>query len=255
MNLYFAKGMRPALADLQRFLPDNGRLMIAFNAASNEANKGGDSRPVGGVNPATSAILQLESKAFSIEGLFPAAKPPPSSIIDCAHFFDLSQTDSRHEWEAVALRSVMHSAQAERSLTVLRDRCAIAAELAKSIPYLRAIGWSHAKTLIGPAYFVAMIEAWTDDGLFPAEGLTAFKPDVDGGLQSSGLAFFTGQELRLEPPLADDMESGTKLAVRLIRQLVVRGKLDRAESVTAPDGRSLRLEPSRNGRFVRVWAD
>ena len=46
-----------------------------------------------------------------------------------------------------------------------------------------------------------------------------------------------------------------KLAVRLIHLLVQNGPLQSADRIALPDGGRFRLEPSTNGRFVRVWPD
>jgi hypothetical protein len=90
--------------------------------------------------------------------------------------------------------------------------------------------------------------------VFPALGLTALAEVGDGGLHSEGLAFFTGQELRIEPELAGDKAAAARLAVRLINELVERGRIDQPERIAGPQGEPLKLAPSENGRFVRVWS-
>jgi hypothetical protein len=72
-------------------------------------------------------------------------------------------------------------------------------------------------------------------------------------MQSEGLALFTGQELRIEPELAEDKAAAAKIAVRLIDLLVAEGTLAAPRRIAGADGSPLRLEPSANGRFVRVW--
>ena len=94
---------------------------------------------------------------------------------------------------------------------------------------------------------------WIEGGVFPGLGLAALTPMPDGGMQSQGLALFTGQELRLEPELAADRTAGAKVALRLMHWLVEHGRLEAKETLPGPDGRPLHLEPSANGRFVRVW--
>ena len=94
---------------------------------------------------------------------------------------------------------------------------------------------------------------WIDGGVFPGLGLTALAVSPDGGMQSEGLSLFAGQELRIEPELIADMAAGAKIGVRLIDYMVERGRIDAPQKVTGPDGQPLRLEPSANGRFIRVW--
>ena len=77
----------------------------------------------------------------------------------------------------------------------------------------------------------------------------------DGGLQSQGIALFTGQELRLEPELVVDRAAAAKVALRLMHWMVETGTLREEARLTGPDGLPLRLEPSENGRFVRAWRD
>ena len=85
--------------------------------------------------------------------------------------------------------------------------------------------------------------------------ITAFRETADGALQSEGLDFWIDQELRIEPPLAHDKVSATRLGVRLINQLVLVGGVASSERVVAPDGTGLVMRPSRNGKFVRVWRE
>ena len=83
--------------------------------------------------------------------------------------------------------------------------------------------------------------------------LTSFKEGPDGAIQSRGLSVITGQELRIEPEVEPDMQSAHRLAIRLTSQLILREPMSHAEAITAPDGGTLKLEPSPNGRFIRVW--
>ena len=71
-------------------------------------------------------------------------------------------------------------------------------------------------------------------------------------MYSEGLALFTGQEVRLEPDMIVDQAEAAKLAVRLLDHLIERGKIEARETIVGPDGSPLQLEPSGNGRFVRI---
>ena len=88
-----------------------------------------------------------------------------------------------------------------------------------------------------------------------ALGLLAFRETVDSALQSVGLEYWIGQELRLEPPLSADEIAATRLGVRLVNHMVLAGTLESEDRITAPDGRPLVLRPSGNGKFIRVWQD
>ena len=47
--------------------------------------------------------------------------------------------------------------------------------------------------------------------MFPGFGLVALLPTPDHGMQSEGLAFFTGQELRVEPEIATDGKAAARI--------------------------------------------
>ncbi|NQX94505.1 MAG: hypothetical protein HRT64_06240 [Erythrobacter sp.] len=84
-------------------------------------------------------------------------------------------------------------------------------------------------------------------------GLTAFRETIDQGLQSVGLDYWIGQELRIEAPLASDKVAATRLGVRLINQLILMGGLEKDEAIIGPDGSRLVLRLSENHKYVRVF--
>ena len=137
-------------------------------------------------------------------------------------------------------------------LPVVRSLAWLAARLA-DLPGARAVAWHPARNWCEAAHFRDSVLRWIEGGVFPGLGLASLVPAPDGGLQSQGLALFTGQELRLEPELAEDRAAGAKIALRLMHWLVEHGRLDAPERLPGPDGQTLRLEPSENARFVRVW--
>ncbi|HTM96483.1 MAG TPA: hypothetical protein VL100_11800 [Croceibacterium sp.] len=155
--------------------------------------------------------------------------------------------------QAVSLAAGPHLAGGENMMPIVRSQLALSLRLA-TLPGVVAIVWTPAQSAMAVDHFTTLVSAWLEGGAFPALGLTAFSLALDGGLQSDGLAFFTGQELRLEPELAEDGVAATKLAVRLINELVEYGKVAERFEMTGPDGAPLVLEPSANGAFVRVRA-
>ncbi|MCK0128512.1 DUF3383 domain-containing protein [Erythrobacter sp. F6033] len=117
---------------------------------------------------------------------------------------------------------------------------------------LAAVVWKPASSLIGRRYFESVASAWLEGGPFPALGLTSFKVTNDGALQTVGLDYWTGQELRIEPSLSSDKIEATRLGARIVNQLVISGKLEKIERFVAPDRSRLILQPSSNGKLVRV---
>ena len=195
------------------------------------------------------AELLLDGMTFDIEGMAPGrALDPPAGEFH----FDAPVDAHDPLAESLLLRPGPHISGGARSLPVIRSKLRLLCLIAEQASDLSAIFWGPARSMIGRQYFLRVTRAWLDGGPFPALGLTAFKPTIDDGLQSEGLAYFTGQELRIEPELAHDKVEATRLAARLVNQLVPLGRLDGPEIVTAPDGRTLCLAPSANGRYVRV---
>ena len=122
-----------------------------------------------------------------------------------------------------------------------------------SLPGVQAVAWHPARSWSTTAHYRDSVLRWFDGGVFPGLGLAALSETRDGAMQSEGLALFTGQELRLEPELAENRVAAAKIGLRLMHWLVEHGPLDAAEALAGPDGQPLRLEPSSNGRYVRVW--
>lgn len=195
------------------------------------------------------AELLLDGMTFDIEGL------APGTVLELpASDFHFDAAVDAQDPLAVPIRLMpgSHIAGGARSLPVIRCKLRLLCLIAEQAEELSAVFWAPARSKIGREYFLRMTRAWLEGGPFPALGLTAFKPSIDDGLQSEGLSYFTGQELRIEPELSHDKVEATRLAIRLVNQLVPLGRIERPEFLTAPDGRTLRLAPSANGRYVRV---
>lgn len=146
-----------------------------------------------------------------------------------------------------------HLASIRQSLLVARGQWRAGAWLCGLLHPVAAVTWAPARAHMPGADFAALARGWIDAGTFPANGLVAFQPALGGGLQSSGLAYFTGQEMRLEPELAREGDRAVRLALRLAETLIHRGALHEAEQFSDPGGGTIRIEPSANRKFVRVW--
>ena len=199
---------------------------------------------------AAQAVRWLELLAngltFDLEGLIPGDSPPlPTS----GHSYGLPAGFPQGPLEAISLRPGPHIAAGGRMLPVVRGTAWLAARLA-GLPKVQAVAWHPARTWSGPQHFRESVIRWVEGGAFPGLGLTALTPTPEGGLQSEGLALFTGQELRLERRLMADRAAGARLALRLLHWLVENGKLEGEAEVTGPSGEPLLLGPSASGRFV-----
>ncbi|MEO0591424.1 MAG: hypothetical protein AAFZ11_12820 [Pseudomonadota bacterium] len=196
--------------------------------------------------------LLREGLTFDLVGLAPS-EPCPFPVIE--HRFDLDALPTAFRSEALQLAPGQHLVGGGRSLPVVRGLIALARDLTHHFDDLEAIVWPASQSAIGRRFFESISTAWLEGGAFPALGLTAFKETMDGALQSVGLDFWIGQELRIEPPLSSDKVAATRLGVRLVNQLILIGGLEDSERIVSPDGSRLIMRPSRNRKFIRVWRE
>lgn len=197
--------------------------------------------------------LLANGLAFELFGLRPGEATAPAS---CEFLIDLEGDAA--EWNARGLEAITlvpgaHLRGGQAILPVVRTMCWLAAQLSE-FPGVQALAWHGAGSWISPSYFRSCTMHWREGGPFPALGLTAIKPTPDGGIQTVGMAFFTGQEIRLEPELAEQPKSATRLAVRLVNRLVEEDPLGSDVQIELAGGDRYLLRPARHGNLIRVWA-
>lgn len=191
--------------------------------------------------------LLARGLTFDLSGLAPG---PPADAPPHARSLSLEE-DLVHRAEAVTLRPGPHLADGVGMTPVVRTLAWFAAALCR-LEGVRAVAWHPARCWSAPEIYRDGVRRWVEGGVFPGLTLATLSLSPDLGMHSEGLALFTGQELRLEPEMTEDRAEAAKLAVRLLDFLIERGKIAAAETIAGPDGSPLRLEPSANGRFVRV---
>ncbi len=158
------------------------------------------------------------------------------------------------EYQAIGLYAGAHLGESANLLPVVRVMTGLAVALF-ALPQARAVVWHPAGTAIEAGQFKQAIDAWLAGGAFPALGLTALVREGDGAMRSEGLAFFTGQELRVEPTCGETLGDLGKIAVRLVHRLVDSEPVQSRQNITGPNGERLLAEPREGGRVVRVWRD
>ncbi len=193
--------------------------------------------------------LLREGLTFDLEGIAPG---PASEFPEIEHRFDLEQSPNGFRFDAMRISIGQHLSGGERSLPIMRGMVGLARDLTHHFDDVKAVVWSPSKSAIGRQYFESVSTAWIEGGSFPALGLTAFRETIDGALQTVGLDYWIGQELRIEPPLAGGKFIATRLGVRLVNQLILVGGLSESERIVAPDGGRLIMRSSKNSKFVRV---
>jgi hypothetical protein len=249
-SLLFAAGRRPEVAAIRDFVARNGEFSISFDpAADGAAGAGSAIGPSSGAEDGGWLELLANGLTFDLVGLRPgaAAEPPP-----CVHGYALGVGAQAGGLETLTVRPGPHIAGGHAFPPVVRSLAWLAATLSR-LDGVEAVAWQPARSWSGAEYFRAGVLRWVEGGVFPGLGLTALAMAPDGGMQSEGLALFAAQDLRIEPELMRDKAEGAKIGLRLIDYLVENGPIDAPQRLAGPDGQSLRLEPSANGRFVRVW--
>lgn len=201
--------------------------------------------------PADGGIeLIAQGLAFDLAGL---AEGDPLPAPPVRHRLGI-EAETLPGLAAVTVRPGVHLAAAANLLPVVRVQAAIGARLA-ALPGVEAVCWQPAATAVAPAAFAAMVATWLESGPFPALGLTALVAEPDGAFRSEGLAFFTGQEIRLEPAAGRPAQHSARLAVRLIDELVTAEPLAGKTGFTGPSGERLVAEPDGESGVMRIFSE
>ena len=239
-SLLFGRGHRPSAEAIAELAESDGWFSVSFipeYKSSDRAERWIE--------------LLAHGLTFDLAGLAPGSS---GAIPPKGHQYGFDGDPAPEALEALTLSPGPHLAGGRRSLPIIRTLAGLAARLA-GLPEVQAVGWPASRIWCEPGQFRNAVFEWLDGDIFPGLSLVALSPALDGGMHSEGLALFTGQELRLEPPLMQDRIAGTKIALRLLHHLAESGPIIAPQVVKAPDGAPLRLEASPNGLYVRVWPD
>lgn len=239
-SLLFAPGARPDAAAVERLLQTLPPADLPAARISHRPTEG-------------EGWLELLSSGltFDLAGLAPApAAPRPRTL----HRFGVSDDLMARPLEAVSLLPGEHIVGGSAQATVVRVMAGLAARLA-GLKGLCAVAWHPVASWMEGGYFVRIVSAWIGGGVFPALGLTAFEPTADGGIESVGLDFFTGQELRVEGLAGEGRADTVKLAVRAVDMLVRHGPLAGRATLVGPAGEPLTVEPDADGKVLRLWRE
>lgn len=250
LQLLFAPRTRPTRGAILDFISHQHSISLSHDPSDETGSDPVRAAEAGGKpDPEDWIELLREGLTFDLTGLAPA---PAFALPAITHRFDFAAHPDQADLEVLSIAPGPHLSGGGRAMPVLKGMLALARDLASHFEDLQAVFWPPSGSAIGRRFFESVITAWLEGGAFPALGLTAFDETADGALQSVGLAFWIGQELRIEPPLTHDKIAATRLGVRLINQLVIVGGIGDSERITAPDGTRLVMQTSRNGDYIRV---
>jgi hypothetical protein len=116
-----------------------------------------------------------------------------------------------------------------------------------------AVCWEPAAIWMAPGYFTRLVVSWLAGGPFPALGLTAIDVDEDGVVRSRGVDFFCGQEVEVSPRPGESRPETIKLAMRVIDNLIRKGRIEHRTQLDSPSERNIIAEPTPDLKLVRVW--
>lgn len=248
LHLLFAKGKRPDRLALAEFAARWPTIAVSHD-------------PLAAEEPAPESLwpgqqhwieLLCDGLTFDIAGLAPG---PESAFPQIEHRFDCPEVPSSQDYEVVTLRAGPHLAAGGNAMPLMRTLLGLACRMVRHFDDLAALSWAPARSVIGRRFFESVTSAWLEGGPFPALGLTAFVDTGDGALESTGLAFWIGRELRIEPPLGSDRVAATRLGIRLVNHLVLAGEPAADERIIAPDGSPLVLRAARERALISVWRE
>ena len=193
--------------------------------------------------------LLVSGLAFELHGLAPAGSSP---VTPPAHRFGSPPARELSGLEAVALLPGPHIAGGSAMIPVVRTITGIAANLALLLQ-VQSVCWEPARSWMEPNYFARIILNWLSGGPFPALGLTAIEAAADGGVSSVGLAFFSGQEVRVAARTGEAPADTAKLALRMIDYIARLGPIEGFVELASPSGEPVYAELARDTRLVTVW--
>jgi hypothetical protein len=237
LSLLFARGTRPNAFEIaalgQNSAPSGDSFLVSHRPAdmnsSLELLTAGLTFTLAGLRPGRGERAPVRRHAFGLDG------PELPIDLETARLMP-----GAHVWSGASL------------LPVVRATLSIAATLAR-LPGVRAVCWHPAASCMETALFVRTIGTWLAGGPFPVLGLMGLLHEADGAIRSEGLAFFIGQELWLGAAPEEAPAETIRLAVHLIQRLIEAGPSRCADELTAPDGSRLDVDPSQDGRVLRVW--
>lgn len=195
--------------------------------------------------------LLASGLTFDLVGLAPG---PALPVPQPRHYFGLPRDLDPFAFECIVLRPGPHLAGAGAMVPVVRIMAVLASQLARGMGAL-ALCWQPAASWMDAQYFARIVDGWSAGGAFPALGLTGIERTDDGGVVTDGLAWFIGQELRVEPRSGEAASDTVKLAVRMIDHLVREGPVAARATLSGPGGEALLADPSADGRLLRLRRD
>ena len=139
----------------------------------------------------------------------------------------------------------------ERVPAVVQAILGVAAQLGTS---LDAVGvmWHPAHVVSGFPYFCEAVNDYLAGGAFPVLALINFKAEMDGNINTNGLAWLSGQELSIAPGILNQNDM-MRRAVRVVHDIATNGPVKQHVKLSGiePD-EVIELEPLLDMPIVRM---
>lgn len=181
---------------------------------------------------------------FDLLGLKPG---PDVNAPEPRHRFGPSTVPDRDALEAIGLFPGPHLTEGAHTLPVVRTMLSLGAQFVRALEGVRQVVWTPAGSGLEANLFERLVTAWLDGGAFPAPGLVGFELSRNGVLKTDGLDFFLARELVLEPEFCTDEVTASRLASRIVHELIGIAATDMPEVIAIPGGPdvALREEPEK----------
>ncbi|WP_108810237.1 hypothetical protein [Sphingorhabdus sp. Alg231-15] len=171
------------------------------------------------------------------------------AITDCDHIFCKSP-DTVLSGVAIALGE--HIGSAKHDETVNRALLQLARHVGQSVDASSVI-WRPAGLNIGFEYFAGATDHYAAGGPFPVLAQIAISKTRDHIFQTSGLSYFSDQEIRLSAPADLASNEVVRRLVRLAHDIAIDGKIEQpVETDGLVAGERLSFTPSDDGQIVDI---
>lgn len=136
-------------------------------------------------------------------------------------------------------------------LPIVTGLLSVGAKLAEFLE-LSAVVWRPAKLASGPDFFIRSIGSFASGGAFPALSLVRFINEGAGAIRTSGLSWFSGQEIEFEMSGLDE-KAAMRRIVRVVHDIAVNGPVvEEVEVGGLEPNEKLHISLSAGRSLVRV---
>ncbi|HEY9093186.1 hypothetical protein [Parasphingorhabdus sp.] len=172
----------------------------------------------------------------------------------------LADTDLQHifcetpekQLSGIGIALTEHISAAKSDGTINRALLDLARHIGHSIK-ASSIIWRPAQLHIGFDYFIGAIDHYIAGGPFPVLVQVAITQLPDGKMQTSGLSYFAGQEIRISAPSDYAPNEVVKRLVRIIHDIATNGKVEEEAVIDGFNaGERLSITPVENGQSVEI---